>query len=98
MHGQWSYPIDETTIKGQRKLNYLRSENFFPLMICTLSVGRHSHRMGTVVKFLLSLKNDFKKEGFSINFYAKSAYFNAFQCTFTIFILTRFVIDWLGQY
>lgn len=91
MHGQWSYPIDETTIKGQRKLNYLRSENFFPLMICTLSVGRHSHRMGTVVKFLLSLKND-------INFYAKSAYFNAFQCTFTIFILTRFVIDWLGQY
>lgn len=49
--------------------------------------------MGTVVKFLLSLKNDLKKEGFSINFYAKSAYFNAFQCTFTIFILTRFVID-----
>lgn len=49
------------TIKKQRKLNYLRSENFFPLMICTLSVGRHSHRMGTVVKFLLSLKMIWKK-------------------------------------
>lgn len=55
-------------LKKQRKLNYLRSENFFPLMICTLSVGRHSHRMGTVVKFLLSLKMIWKKRCFSINF------------------------------
>lgn len=64
--------MKSTKIDIQCKLNYLRSENFFPLMICTLSVGRHSHRMGTVVKFLLSLKVIWKKRCFSINFNVKT--------------------------
>lgn len=54
------------------ELRYLRSENFFPLMICTLSVGRHSHRMGTVVKFLLSLKVIWKKKVFQYKFQWKN--------------------------
>lgn len=35
---------------------YLRGKNFLPLIISTLFLGKHSHRMGTVARFLLSYR------------------------------------------